>query len=78
MMKCNKCGHNDALALFSSVLCVNSACDFYDEGYAIEKGHIDPSADEIGTEDFSENENTPSGWIYYHRPYFRTERPGNY
>lgn len=50
MMKCNKCGHNDALALFSSVLCVNSACDFYDEGYAIEKGYekeIECEPDEV-------------------------------
>lgn len=37
-MNCPKCGQNDALALLTSVLCVNHVCEFYDKSYAEEKG----------------------------------------
>lgn len=40
MMNCNKCGHRDALALFTSILCVNNFCEFYNTDYAEEKGYL--------------------------------------
>lgn len=41
-MNCYHCGHQDALALFSSLLCVNSRCKDYDAAYAKEKGYNKP------------------------------------
>jgi len=38
-MICSKCGHSDSLALFTSILCVSDACEFYDASYALEKGY---------------------------------------
>ena len=47
-MNCTKCGHKDALTLFSSVLCVNSTCDFYNEDYSIEKGYSKDEPGDVG------------------------------
>jgi len=36
-MKCFKCGTPDALILFSTVLCTDFTCEFYDRKHAEEK-----------------------------------------
>lgn len=41
-MNCTKCGHQDALALFSSILCVSDTCRNYDKAYAEERGYTQP------------------------------------
>lgn len=56
-MKCTKCGTDEALQLLNSLLCVNHKCQFYDEKWAIEQGHIE--LDDLELQDLNSFQNPP-------------------